>query len=50
MRKQLVLSLVSLALLGFHAQANAQSNTWQGYAYLASMTRRVRSVMWSAPA
>lgn len=33
MRKQLVLFLVSLGVLGIHAQANAQGNTWQGYAY-----------------
>jgi hypothetical protein len=33
MRKQIVLSWVLLALSGFYAQANAQSNTWQGYAY-----------------
>jgi len=29
----LSLFLVPIAVLGFHAQANAQSNTWQGYAY-----------------
>jgi hypothetical protein len=33
MRKPVVLSLVSLAVLGLHGRANAQSNTWQGYAY-----------------
>jgi hypothetical protein len=43
----LSLFLVPIAVLGFHAQANAQSNTWQGS---ASITRRVRSVMCPASA